>query len=365
MRQVPWIRTRASALVMVLIFSACLLFCMTPLMSHGLLFLYVASPCVLCLAWLLSGRAAADICLVLAVASSYFCGGAYAMLAGAVYLFPAHFVFRFMTVRGFSALKTGIGVAASLMLSQLALYVWAQASFGGRAYEAAADAVRAWFESDREVGDMALIYLNYSGMLPLSSSFDGQGLTMTGALSASAREDLLNSLQLWIITSLSALVPAMLVEMSIYQGALTVLIPRRAAEGYIRRRAGAEWGEKQSLPGEDTPQLRTWHLPRGWGWKIGVLGAGYFLTYSQDATVSLLGNLMFRAFFAIYSIQGIAFLNHIQCMRGRRRIWRIIVPLLILMIFQEAMCLMGCADQILDFRRLRAKNNDEHDQWEV
>ena len=74
---------------------------------------------------------------------------------------------------------------------------------------------------------------------------------------------------------------------------------------------------------------------------------------------------MFYAFFAIYTIQGVAFLNHIQCMRARRRIWRIIIPILILMIFQEAMCLMGCADQMLDMRRLRVKNNDEHDQWEV
>ncbi|MBR6707333.1 MAG: DUF2232 domain-containing protein [Clostridia bacterium] len=365
MRQVPWIRTRASALVMVLIFSACLLMCVTPLMSYGLMFLYFASPCLLCLAWLLSGRAAADVCLALAAASFYFCGGAYAALAGAVYLFPAHFVFRFMTVRGDPALKTGIAMGASLLFSQLALYVWAQASLGGKAYEAAANAARAWFEGDRELGDMLLIYLNYSGMLPLSSSYSGQGLSMAGMLTASAREDLLNGLQLRIITYLSALVPAMLVEMSIYQGAVTVLIPRRAAERYIHRRAGMEWGEKPVLPGEDTPQLRTWHLPRGWGWKIGILGAGYFLIGSSNVTLSLLGKLMFYAFFAIYSIQGVAFLNHIQCMRGRRRIWRIVIPLLILMLFQEAMCLMGCADQILDIRRLRTKNNDEHDQWEV
>ena len=365
MRQVPWIRTRASALTMVLIFSACLLVCMTPLMSHGLFFLYFASPCLLCLAWLLSGRAAADACLALAAVSFYFCGGAVGALAGIVYLFPAHFVFRFMTVKNFSALKTGIGMAASLMLSQLALYVWAQASLGGKAFETAADAARAWFDGDRELGDMLLIYLNYSGMLPLSSSYTGQGLSMAGVLTPAAREDLLNGLQLRIITYLSALVPAMLTEMSIYQGAVTVLIPRRAAEGYIRKHAGAEWGEKQTLPGEDTPQLRTWHLPRGWGWKIGVLGAGYFLIGSGNATVSLLGKLTFYAFFAIYSIQGAAFLNHIQCMRGRRKVWRIIIPIVILVIFQEAMCLMGCADQMLDFRRLRVKNNDEHDRWEV
>ena len=89
MRQVPWIRTRASALTMVLIFSACLLVCMTPLMSHGLFFLYFASPCLLCLAWLLSGRAAADACLALAAVSFYFCGGAVGALAGIVYLFPS------------------------------------------------------------------------------------------------------------------------------------------------------------------------------------------------------------------------------------------------------------------------------------
>ncbi len=365
MRQVPWIRTRASLPVMVLIFSLCLLVCLTPLMSYGILFLYIAAPCLLGVAWLLSGRAAADICLVISVVSFYLCGGAGAALAGAVYLFPAHFVFRLLTVRGFSALKTGIAVTAALMLSQLALYVWAQAQYGGKAYEAAAEAARAWFDADRELGDTLLVYLNYSGLLPLSSSFSGQGMNALGTLSDAAREDLLNTMQLMIITFLSSLVPAMLVEMSIYQGAVAVFVPRRAAESYIRRHAGAQWGEKQSLPGEDTPQLKTWHLPRGWGWKIGILAGGYLLIGVSDATLSLLGKLFYYAFFAVYTIQGVALLNHIQCTRSRRRIWRIVVPLLILMIFQEALCLMGCADQVLDIRRLRDKENDQSDRWEV
>ena len=45
---------------------------------------------------------------------------------------------------------------------------------------------------------------------------------------------------------------------------------------------------------------------------------------------------------------------------------RIIIPLLILLIFQEAMCLMGCADQLLDIRKLRKKDKEEkEDPWEV
>ncbi len=368
MNQVPWVRTRASAVVMILIFSLCMLLCMTPFMVYGIMFLYFAAPCLMCLAWLLSGRAAADVCAVLSVAGFYLSGGTWAGLAGAVYLLPAHAAFRILTVKKASALKTGIVMAAVMMLSQMALYIAVQALNGGKAYDAAARAVTDWFERDRELGDLMLIYLNSLDILPLSSSFEGQGMVSSGVLTDAARENLLGTLHLTVVNALTAAVPAMTVEMSIYQGALAVLVPRRGAESYLRSRARRGDGEDVlcPLPGEDTPQLRLWHLPRGWGWRIGILGAGYALMYVPNDTAALLGQLLFYVFFAVYSIQGIALLNHIQCKRGGRRIWRIVVPLLILFIFQEALLLMGCADQVLDPRKLREdKDDQETDRWEV
>ena len=368
MRQIPWVRTRASALVMILIFALTALMCATPLMLHGFLFLYFGAPCVLCVAWMLSGRAAADICAALAVISFYLAGGPVLALAGALYLLPAHAVFRVMTVKNESALRTGLAVAAALMLSQLGLYVWAQAACSGKAYEAAANGVTGWFDQNREEGDLMLILMNGMGVLQLSSSFEGQGLTAAGVLTEAARTDLLNTVHLMIVSYLRAIVPALLVEMSVYQGAMAVLVPRRAAAAYIRKhaRAGDSPEGSPALPGQETPALSTWHLPRGWGWKIGILAGGYLLVYTSEGVMSMLGELLFCVFFSVYTVQGIAVLNHIQCFHGRRKVWRIIIPLLILLIFQEAMCLMGCADQLLDIRKLRKKDKEEkEDPWEV
>ncbi len=367
MRQVPWVRTRASALVTILLFALCLFMCMTPMVTYGVMLIYFAAPVMLCLAWLLAGRAAADICAVLSAAAFYLVGGLPTAAAGIVYLLPAHILFRIQTVKGASALRTGIFTASALMLSQLAVYVAVQAANGGRAYEAAALAVTQWFERDRETGDLLLIYMNSAGLLPLSPSFTGEGLTTAGALSEAARQDLLNTVHLSVVSMLTAMVPPMMVEMSIYQGAMAVLIPRRAAEGYILRRgrAGGGGDETKPLPGTDTPQLKLWHLPRGWGWRIGILGAGYILMYIPGDILSQAGQLLFYVFFAVYSIQGIALLNHIQCSRSRRRFWRIAVPILILLIFQEALCLMGCLDQVLDIRKLREPYQDDSDQREV
>ena len=368
MRQIPWVRTRASALVFILIFALCALTCATLLLSYGVMFLYLAAPCLLCAAWMLSGRAAADVCAALSVLAFYLAGGPYIALAGAVYLLPAHAVFRVLTLREASALKTGIAAAAAMALSQLALFVWAQALCGGKAYETAAGMVTGWFDKNRDVGDLVLITMNSMDALRLSSSFTGQTLLSPGVLTDAARSDLLGTVSLMIITGLSAAVPAMMVEMSIYQGAMAVLIPRRAAAAYIRKRARAGAGavENPPLPGKGTPALKTWHLPRGWGWRIGVLSAGYLLGYTSQGVLPMLGQLLFYVFFAVYTLQGIALLNHVQCLHGRRKVWRIIVPLLILLIFQEAMCLLGCVDQVLDIRKLRKKDREEkEDPWEV
>ena len=101
------------------------------------------------------------------------------------------------------------------------------------------------------------------------------------------------------------------------------------------------------------PPLRDWHIPRPWGLRIGILGAGYFLSLSANGALNLLGKMFFSLFSAVYSIQGIATLNFIQHKKGTRRGWRVALPIILSMLMPNALMFLGLIDQVMNIRMLR------------
>ena len=104
------------------------------------------------------------------------------------------------------------------------------------------------------------------------------------------------------------------------------------------------------------PPLRTWHIPRPWGLRIGLLASGYLLIRSgSNGMLVMLGTMMWQTFCFCYIVQGLATLNHSQHRRGTAKGWRVAVIVLafVFRFMQVALAVVGVVDQISDSRGLR------------
>ena len=358
MRKLPLVRTPVPALVLVLGFAACGLMCLLPLtMPTGLMILYTAGPFMLPLALMLAGIVPAYLCLAVCAGCLFLLFGFPGLAAGLAYLGSVLAVFHVLCVRQARFRTVAVSAVLTLILSQTALYAWLQAAYHRKAFQAAADAMTNWFLHSGGEGDLLLYLLNASGILPLSSSFQGAGFQSGYVLTEAARSDLLSTLSAMVVRLLNQMTTSMIVGMSLYTGAAAALIPERAASAFQKRRARLGDGDDRNppVPIESAPQLRLWHLPRGWGLKVGILAAGYLLQAAAGGALQTLGRICFEVFSAVYTIQGVALINHLQVGRGHRKGWRIAVPLLVCMIVPNAMYIVGVFDQILDPRHLRVR----------
>ncbi len=361
MRKIPLVRTPVSALVMVLGFAVCAFACLVSLtMPTGLLVMYTAGPFMLPMALLLAGAVPAYLCLALCVGSLTLLLGLPGLAAGLVFFGSVLVVFHVLCMRGARFGTVLLASALTLILSQTVLYVWVQVLCDRQAFQRAADAMTDWFLQNREQGDMLLYLLNSAGLLPLSSSFEGAGVVSGYTLSEAARMDLLSTLSVLVVSMLTQMATSMIVGMSLYLGALTSLVPERAAAAFRRRRERLGDSEEKNppIPIESAPQLCTWHLPRGWGLRVGVLAAGYLMQTLFTGTLQLLGRIFFEVFAAVYSVQGAALINHLQVSRRHRKGWRIAVPLLVCAIAPNALYIIGLFDQWMDPRHLRPREEE-------
>ena len=362
MRKLPLVRTPVSAVVLVLGFAACALLCLMPLtMPTGLMILYTAGPFMLPLTLMLAGTVPAYLCLAVSAGCLFLLFGFPGLAVGLVYLGSMLAVFHVLCVREARFRTVALSAVLTLVLSQTALYAWLQAAYHRQAFQAAADAMTDWFLQNSGEGDILLYLLNSSGLLPLSSSFQGAGFESGYVLTDAARSDLLSALSALVVGMLNQMTTAMIVGMSLYLGAAAALIPERAASAFRKRRLRLGDGDASNppVPIESAPRLKTWHLPRGWGLKVGILAAGYLLQTASTGALQVLGRICFEVFSAVFTIQGVALINHLQVGRRHRKGWRIAVPLLLCMILPNAMYIVGVFDQILDPRHLRAREEEQ------
>ena len=360
MRQIPWLRSGKAAFVFPIIFALFLGLCFTPLVTYSAMALYFLAVPALCMALFLAGRLPAYGCFVLCLGMFYALLGLDGVCAGCVYLLPAFLTMHVLSAKRVPFPLSAICMTAALVLSQVAIYVFLQARFEHNAYRALAEAAAQAFRAEGELGDAALIMLNRAGLLPISSDFEGStALNPLGGLSDAAREDLLGSLQAYIIAYLSVFVPSMISGMSIYEGALSVYGAARCEEAALRGQDPFQKGDSLSL---QVPPVRTWHLPRGWGWKIGVFAVGFLLVRLENQTVQLLGRVLMEVFTAVFTLQGIALVNDVQAKRGHRKWARILAPALLLLIAPSALWILGCADQIMDIRGLRSAGDADENK---
>lgn len=349
---------RAAILWIALMLLPLALTLISPLLApYAMLTLYYLAPCGVCLAAVLGGLVPMLTGLLSCMLTLRLCFGMTGALIGCIYLAPVCVAFVIVLTLRLPFVRAAALTAAALFASQLALYLMLQGMTGGDMYAAAGEAVSRYVAGMEEC-DMLLITLYQSGLIGAASELSGDMLieTIGGyALTDIARADFLLSLSNVVKNLLSSLAPSALVSQSVYTGVGAVALGvRLGGIGRQREAFRKEGGEAEKFPDLGMPPLAKWHLPRGWGLKVGVLASGYLLmALSRDTAISLAGTLMYAAFSSVYAVQGIAFVNFLQHKRDSKFAWRVTAPILLFLLVPQALVILGVIDQFSGARGLR------------
>ena len=328
-----------------------------PGLGAGTVVLFVG-PMWLLISTLTAGLVPALICLVMMLISLAVSGGMLVCAFGAGYLLPMMAAWLWCLTEKKRFWTSCGAVMAALVVSLAAIYMILQGMTKGMLYDAAGGAAAAAVNV-LPARDSLLYMLASNGLLGLPSSMQDTALVAVPGgyiLSAEAVSELLLQIRSMVSSLLQGLIPSMLISGSAQNAvagiALSIYFGRRAAQ----RRAYKYNEEEQETPDLSMPPLRTWHIPRPWGLRIGLLASGYLLIRSgSNGMLVMLGTMMWQTFCFCYIVQGLATLNHSQHRRGTAKGWRVAVIVLafVFRFMQVALAVVGVVDQISDSRGLR------------
>lgn len=381
MKDFPLIRSARAAVI----WSAALAI-PTLLLSRSVLGgLYLAmilvflTPIALCVAGLCGGALPMGVGTLAALAAMQMLAGGKGFTLAAVYLLPIVGAFVWIVTRRVPFWK-GCAVMIGVHIACFAAaYALLQGWFGGRLYQSAGDAAVSAIEQ-WEMGDFLLFEMFRGGLIDLTSQ---QAAELQQSLSAAelfggglrlpqeVRKDMLLSVQALVSGRLESLVPGLIASQSILGGVGCLVLPLRL--GYVaqeKRQFAAEAGpedeadatEKRAVdfPDLGMPPLRSWFIPRGVGWQVAAaLAVGYLIRGSSVPVISLAGLILFNAASAVFTIQGLALLNFMQHLRGRKRAWRIVISALLLL--TRIPMILGLFDQAVNIRGLRKPREPKED----
>jgi len=375
MKDFPLIRSSRAALISAAAIAApLLLFSFTTmgwLYVPLLVLLFV--PAALCLALAVSGSLPALAGEAAAIGAMGLVFGARGAALAAVYTLPILFAFV-MIVGQRMPFKKGCFAMIGIHVAVLAgCFVLLRGWAGGDPYAAAAEAAKNAL-TQWDMGDLMLYQMYALGLMDLPKGMQETVITptlngFTLEITDAMRQEMLLSLSARIKETLFSLAPSLIVSQSILGGVSCLVIPLRF--GYIaqEKRAfkAAKTENAEELTGEgaapsaqpvdfptlDMPSFDRWHLPRGVGWQVGVaLIGGYFLQTSAAPALSIAGIILYTAARALFIVQGAAFINFVQKRRGRRRVWRVVVPSALML--TPVPVIAGIFDQLSNLRGLRA-----------
>ena len=366
MKDFPPIRSLKSAVVGTLAVSVpLLLLSASPLTGvYAVMFIFYLLPTALCLTAAVCGALPMAVNACAALFSLYRLAGVVGLMLGALYIVPLAAAFLLLIRFRVSFWKACGGMILTHLITLAGVLAILQGLTDGSVYQAAGEKVREWLEN-WELGDFMLYQFHAMGVLALPESLEEQAAETTFgiALSDAARQDLLLSAQTLVEVMLQSLVPSAVIQQSILGGVACLLVPIRfgCISAEIRSFRGPEGKEKETFPDLGMPTLDKWYIPRGIGWKVGVAYVGGSLLRSLAATVpvAMAGVILYSAAWAAFTVQGAALLNHMQKAKGSARFWRVVVPILLLVL--GVLPYLGIFDQIVNIRGLRRPSETKED----
>ncbi|MBR1584850.1 MAG: DUF2232 domain-containing protein [Clostridia bacterium] len=367
MKDFPLYRSPKAAVVSTLLIALPLLLLSSTALSglYAVFLVIFLLPMAACVAGMVGGLLPMTLGILAGLLAMARLAGARGATLAALYLLPIAACFVLVIALRVPFRQSCPAMIGVHVLALAGCYMLLQGWTGGSLYTAAGQAVVDALEN-WDLGDLMLYQLFSMGILDLPDHLQGSMLlpVLGGyTLSAAAKQDLLLSLNALVNDMLTALIPNLIVSQSILGGVGCLLLPLRF--GYIaaERRAFLsesaegtmtdENGRAQvDFPDLQMPRFETWHLPRGIGWQVGAaLAAGYFLRASSNAAMNIAGILLYSAAHAVFTIQGAALVNFMQKSRGTKRVWRVIVPVLLMLL--SVLVFLGIFDQISNIRGLR------------
>lgn len=359
MNDLPLFRSAKAAMIGTLAVSLpLLLLCLSPLTGlYAAVLEIVLLPTALCLVAALCGILPAALAALLSMYAMYLLGGSGGFLLSGVYALPVLIAFLLLIRFRVPFWKTLVLMVFIHLLSSSATFLLLQKLLGGSIYPAAADAAVDALK-DLEYGDALLYEMYNSRLLDLPDSLRDNVLaeTIHGViLNVDAKKDLLLSLHALVEMLLRSIVPTVIVQQSIIGGVGALLLPIRfgtIAEERRTEQAGSP-DEKAGFPDLGMPPLSLWFIPRGMGWKVGLaLIAGAMLqSMAQSGAGVIAGVILYAAASSLFTVQGAALLNFMQKTKGTKRLWRVIVPCLLLIL--GVLSYLGIFDQCINIRGLR------------
>lgn len=234
-----------------------------------------------------------------------------------------------------------LALAGGLVLTFLVL----QQMVGGSLYTAASKAAIEGLNALKE-RDAFLFLLWRSGFLsftgPAAEAAMAQAQNGVLSLDAATVEEFFKQITARVTQLLSSLLPGLLTTFSITNALL--------GTGFALKLAV----RAQTAPSLGMPPFSQWHLPRSAGRYMMALSLGYLLAlFSGNPVLQTAGQMMYNVFFALYAIQGLAYINFILKRRGTKRPLRLLAVTLMYAILSLASMLLGLMDQVADPRKLR------------
>ena len=376
------IRSKKGAALSVGLFALACALCLTPAALWVVMFLYMLGCCALCTVSLKSGWLPALLCLGFSVGGMYLMMGSVAAWCTLAYLAPTWLLFLL-----FYTQKTRWPYAAGALIlcqviCQAAMFLVLNRMAGGELFARAGELIaEAMAKSD--MGDMLLISMANYGFIGMSGDLADGAVLLTElgyTLTDPARQELLLSLRSLINSLLTALLPGMLISHSIETALLSHVWPRHRMEREMLTEE-SETEAKDDKPAEDKtgdavfsfdsdklPHISKWHLPRPWGLRFGILGAGYFLSSARNPAIAMLGQMFYALFTTVFSIQGLATMNFVQHKKGTKYAWRVALPLILTLLLPNTLMFLGIIDQVTNMRRLRpmrrSPDDDENNRYD-
>jgi len=367
MKEFPMIRSPRAALVGALAVSLpMLLLSLSPLTGvYAVLFALYLLPVALCTVGTVCGALPMLVSAAAGLFSMYLLLGNHGLTLSAVYVLPVIVAFALVfsqkiPFKKAAPLMIGVHIAALA-----AVYLLLQRMAGGDLYTAAGDAAASLL-GHWELGDTMLYQLYAMGMITLPQEMQETMLVSTEeilVLSDAARADMLLSVRTLVNAMLAGFIPSLIAGQGLLGGMGCLYLPIRF--GYIAAEKQAFRHEKPdsyivredgkkvlNFPTLGMPPLSLWFIPRGVGLQVGIaMVAGYLMQSSMSAALAVGGVILYTAASTVYVIQGLALINFMQKAKGTKRIWRVIIPGLLLGL--SVLPFVGIFDQITNIRGLR------------
>ena len=291
-----------------------------------------------------------------------------ALLLAAVYVLPvlgAFLAVNYFEVPFKKSCPLMIGVHAATLA---AVYAICQRMTGNDLYAVMGQSVSDFLEH-WELGDLMLYELYSAGIIDVNDTLRESMVhssLYSFSLSDAARADMLLSVRSMITQGMQGTVPQVIAGQSLLGGVMSLLLPLRFGFLAQEKRQFLQEGDSPDGPQAvdfsmlDMPPFQLWHLPRGKGWQVGAaMALGYILQLTRTPAGRIAGILLYTAASDLFLIQGAATLNFIQKRRGTRRVWRVVVP--VLLSATPVLMLIGIFDQMNNARGLRKPPEPKED----